>query len=131
MATNVLSSSLADIGKFLTSAATDPNAPASVKTALADITAAAQSVEAAIPEVIDTLVDTEINALLAKIPVLNTLAQPEIDTLANDAVAAVLSVIYAKLGLAPPVTAPVTVEPIVSSGVVQSTTAAALEEGQG
>lgn len=128
MATNILSSSIADIGKFLTSAATDPNAPASVKTALTDITAAAQSVEAAMADAIDMLVDTEINALISKIPVLGSLAQPEVDALANDAVAAVLAIVYTKLGLTPPVSA---ATPNASSAGTQAGVAAMLDTGQG
>jgi hypothetical protein len=128
---NILSSSLNDIGKFLTSAATDPNAPATIKTALADVTAAVHSVEAAMEDAIDLLVDTEINALISKIPVLGNLAQPEIDALANDAVHAVLVIVYAKLGLAPPAPVVATVAPIAPTTGVQSNLIAALASGQG
>jgi hypothetical protein len=105
MAVNVLTSSLGDLGKFLTSATTDPNAPASVKTALADVTTAVHSVEAALGDAIDLLVDTEINALISSIPGLN-LAQSEIDALANSIVSAVLALVYPKLGMALPAADP-------------------------
>lgn len=128
MAVNVLTSSLGEIGKFLTSAANDPKAPPSVKTALADVTTALHSVEAAMGDAIDLLIDTEINALIANIPGLN-LAQPEIDALANSVVSAVLSLILPKLGLPVPSVDP-SVTAIASNSDTQAATAAALSDGQ-
>jgi len=92
-----LSVGLADIGKFLTSAAASPTATPAAKTALADVTTAAASVQAAVPDLITSGVDAGVNALVSQIPIIGGLAEPEFDAIAN----AFLAALYAKYGLTP------------------------------
>lgn len=126
---NIVSSSINDIGKFLSTIASNSAAPASVKTALADLTTAAHSVEAAVPDAVTLLVNTEINALLAKIPGLN-LADTEIDALADDVIELVVNFVLAKLGITAPVQTNAAA-PAASTAEGQAAAVSTLESGQG
>lgn len=125
---NIVSSSINDIGKFLSTIASNPAAPASVKTALADLTIAAHSVEAAVPDAVTLLVNTEINALLAKIPGLN-LADTEIDALADDVIELVVNFVLTKLGIVIPVQS--SAAPAASTAEGQAAAVSTLEAGAG
>lgn len=100
MSSNILAVAIGDIGKFLQTAAAGPDAPTSVKTALASLTTAVQDIEAAIPDLAEALAVDGINAALAKVGL--SALEPEVDALAKPAIAAVENLIASKLGLALP-----------------------------
>lgn len=88
-----LSVALKDLGTLFSQAASQT--PEAQK-ALADLQTAATSVQAAAPALVDAAVDDALNAMLSKIPILGTLAEGEVDDIANKFLAS----LYAKVGMA-------------------------------